>query len=573
MAAAAAQAAAVAQAAQAASFAQAQHVADHAALEGVRDSVLRSFEAEDAASEVVELVLRQATDCMIGNHLDRLAIPYTVRCVIKEALDFVKCAFIGQDTGAIHSEYWHVDPYAPRVAVDPWARAAIEVQGSSMRRALSPTDAHANTQAALSATAPRRAAAHAKRPAAAPSSVGSKSLDKLASTTRSLTSPTGIPNKPSMSTSLDGANSSSVDRGSDKKKRDGADKGKPNAPAALSSPDALTSQTPATMEEQLFVNRARAEERRRAEARALSDKLNRQLEDVKKESNFTVDGAGRVIQIASFDGSAGGAGGRRGFATDADRYKITGGAFGAPLDLAPVRAPANRRGNGPASAPAAPLVAVNQSAPVAAGASTGANNSPTRAPARKRKPDAAAFYQEEATHGPMVDMSLAPAGGVSVRGADQTTKGGELKVPKSRMTRAEFQKLASTQQMVPIDDGFDSPAAGRSPPQAGLPPHPPTEAPRHQQRESEEASKAQQQKQRSQIQPLVPRDEFKAQGVAALPVAKRNASPTTDERASQKQAMREQAKKQAAATSQKRGSSKSHMAGNGSLLVDDEFAD
>jgi hypothetical protein len=466
--------AAAAAAAQSAAFAQQQQHhqqqwLEQQQMEQCRADVLAAHIAETAAAEIVELVVRQSTDVMIGNHLDRLAIPYTVRCVIKEALDFVQCAFVGQDSGCVTETHWHVDPLAPRVVVDPWARAAIAVQqqynsGPVVSTSMSELESTPLGQPSLlqRRVAPKRTpgklhpgggSTPSQSPAGVSSPTSALSPDSNA--------PKTVGGKKALAPVAKGSTASHRD-GTRRTKADGS-AGAGGGSADSSGSGLPPSGTPMSLEEQDFVERTRAEQRRKAEARALHDKLSKGMEELKKaEGNFTVDSTtGKVIAIVPFDANAG----ARRVGTDS-RFAIGGPA---PPELAPVKAPANRRaaGGGPSSAPAAAASSSMMSAsgggsPASASLGGGGRSASTR----QRKPEATEFYHEEASYGPMIE-AVPPSGGVTVKDRDLVAKGGEVKMPKSKMSRGEFQKLASIQAMNPMDDGFFD-KVGSSPSQPGL---------------------------------------------------------------------------------------------------------
>ena len=332
--------------------------------------------------------------------------------------------------------------------------------------------------------------------------------------------------------------------------------------------------------------RVREEQRRRAEAKATHERIARNLEEVKKDGAFTIDGAtGRVIPIQAFDGGGAGGGrggaGRRGVA-DAERFQILSGPAAAVAEggLAPVKAP-GRRGappgapTGPSSAPAA-LMSSSTMSPAAA-AVVGA-----RSRSSNKKPDAADFYTEEASYGPMVE-AVAAAGGVTVKGDkdNQTSKGGDLKAPKTRMSRSEYQKMASMFASQPIDDGFDTTPPLPTRP-GGSPPFPPGGAPPPPQSKGPAATRSEPAPTAglslTASLPDAAAAEYRAQGVASLPLRKQRsleplaaatvpAGGGSPDRQLKRDAARKEAARLAEAKARRRGGPA--IEGEPSLVVDE----
>lgn len=386
------------------------NMSDTAVLESVRHSTVECLEAESAATDVVEAVVEQATQQMISNHLDRLAIPYTVRCVVKETLDFIQTAFVGQDTGRIAEDHWHVDPMATPVVIDPWARGAVSVAAKkpvdiTLAQQLSAQQGSGNLARARStAVPPARAGAGAKaaggragQAAASPAAAGAAGPSSHAS--------------PSAGTG--GARRAG---GTKRAKGDATSGGADNADGKSGGTPASGSTPVMSPEEAEYAAKVRAEQKQRAETRALAEKVSKGIDDV-KQGNFTVDGTtGKVITLHHFDGAA----------ANAKRTDTKFNVGAAPTEpLAPVKAP-----------PGKP-----------SGNSTRPGGKP-----RQRRPEAAEFFTEEASYGPMID-ALQPSGGVAVRDGE-TTKKADLKLPKSKVSRSEFQKLMASQ---PTDFGGAEP--------------------------------------------------------------------------------------------------------------------
>lgn len=331
----------------------------------------RCFDEESTAEAVVSLVMQEvvhgATNLMISNHFDSLSIPYTVRCVTKEVLDFVRTALVGQDGGYARENGWAADAQASPIVTDSWARNAIAVAP----KAVDPGVPHIVTSQASGV----------------------------------------LSSKPKPSISNPGALSTTsvVDRRNERKSTvvDGSEKARGRAKVSEQHPSlevTRNSSIQMSREEAEYVQEQTEEQQKRAEIRSLSEKISKQIEELKTK-DFVVDSvSGRVLPLKQIDPKA--IPSRK----VELRFSVPSATIHATDDLLkPPRAPSISKG---------------------------------KANVKRPKRDAAEFCQEEATYGPMID-GFVPTGGVSVKDGE-VAKRNELKLPKNKLSRAEYRKLVES---------------------------------------------------------------------------------------------------------------------------------
>ena len=371
----------------------------------IRDSVLDENSGEELVCSLMKDVVEEATELMINKHLDRVAIPYTVRCVTREMMDFIHCAFVGQDRGDVRTDGWMGGRNPNAIAVDSWARGAVDVKVKPRVNNATGPLGHTRLSRAedslLGAT---------RRSAPKGSNVGEKKNTKF-------DQQRGDSQESSRNHHAEGAlggrSKSVVNIGALKKKAGGAKKGDtdPNASSegAEGSDDGNGVQQ--SQEEVDYTNKVKAELKKRQETKQLSDRLSKQMEDMKNVKDIVVDGTtGRVIAVKQFDGRA---------AAASDK-----GSRKAEMKF---------------------QVAPDAEAPVSRAQPTIRRAIPGMGGGQRKRGDGSAFVQEENQHGPMIE-GVMPSGGVVVKEGDATRRQ-DLKVPKTKLTRAEYKKMVDTIQI------------------------------------------------------------------------------------------------------------------------------
>ena len=360
-------------------------------LSEVRSSIVDENVGEAAVCSLMQDVVNEATELMISQHLDRVAVPYTVRCVTAEMLDFIHCAFVGQDNGGVRSDGSTHGSHPSAITVDSWARGAVEVKTKK------PEDVKAPVQAPAG-----------ENPNASRRLRSTTSMQNIDKTLKKYGERTGDKDHADLGMTV---------------RTKGPAKSKKNAAGASADDSASQAgqeqnQTQMTPEEQEYANKMKAEQKKKAETRQLAEKLTKQMEELKNVKDVIVDGAtGRVIAVKPFDAKQG--------ATSRKAEP----KFNVPSQHEPVVDPATEK-------PAKPAPKRGAAGPSG----------------RRSKRDGSEFVQEENPYGPMVE-GVQPSGGVVVKEGD-STKRGDLKVPKTKITRAEYKKMvdASNTAVEPTDD-------------------------------------------------------------------------------------------------------------------------
>jgi hypothetical protein len=420
-------------------------------LGDVREAVMQENIGESVVGSLMNDIVNQSTELMINNHLDRVAIPYTVRCVTSEILDFLHCAFVGQDTGKVVSDGWSDGGLADVVQIDTWARGTIDVKVKKQLTTPVP-GSEVNQSALLGATtrSTRRLPSSLSQSKAqlkanedkAKLAADSKSLRGLNSTVSNvkLRKKSVVATEEEALTANGGA--------------------PPKENSAILSPD-----------EEEYANQVKLEQKKKAETRQLAERITKQLEEMKNVSDVVVDSnSGKVIAVKAFD------------------VKNAVSRKAEPKFVVPTQAEV------------VDLVPKEKAGPRKGGA-----GGPNANQAKKPRRDGSEFVQEESAYGPMVEGVL-PSGGVTVK-EGETTKKGDLKVPKTKLSRTEYKKLVDSHVLSsdPMEKGDntddpDNPNVKIVQPSPTAHPAQSVEIPKPQAHQTHEA-----------------RAEFKTQKVAALP--------------------------------------------------------
>jgi hypothetical protein len=371
-------------------------------LDDVRSAVTLELEGEQLICSLMKDVVDEATELMINKHLDRVAVPYTVRCVTREMMDFIHYAFVGQDSGSVRADGWGSGQDPAAIMVDSWARGAVEVKQKV-------AESSASKMVIAAPTDPNTANSRTRNKIVSNASILEKKLSRYEKTVER----DRLAEDKSKSTS-------------------GSTKVKKQATAGLEETTQEDVQ-PMSPEEVEYAMRVKAEMKKKSDTRLLSEKISKQMDELKNVKDVIVDGTtGKVIAVKTFDTKA---------SNDRNprkaelRYSVPQ----APDAVEPSEKKAEK-GNPRRGAPTA-------------GAPAGA---------RRGKRDGSEFVQEENTTGPMV-VDVVPSGGVVVKEGD-VTKRGDLKVPKSKISRQEFKKMIDTHINQPLDGDEDEAGEGSSGP-------------------------------------------------------------------------------------------------------------
>jgi hypothetical protein len=379
-------------------------------LDEVRQNVAASTDGEDVACEIMNTIVAASTERMASNHLDRVAVPYTVRCVVREMLDFINTAFVGQDDGTIVNEHWHVDPQAPRILVDPWARAAVQVAPAKPP----PTDELGAPAIAVAGTGGSRHRVGLHHVAPAGQKAGRSSSSRVDASFRS---------DRGKSLTGDGAAAAAAKKLSLKRQSLSASQNASPSSASGGGPRGggsgdefpVDDEPTTSIEEVEYMEKVVEDQRLKAEARQLAERMSKQMEEM-KHGNFIADGpSGRVVAVQAYDH-------HQAHKRSELRYNLNAAPPPPPpVELAAVRPPAHKR--------------------------VGPSGLSSTGPKRGAK-EGNAFFQEEASYGPMVDTAMAPSGGVALRDGDQV-KRADLKLPSTKVSHSEFHKIK--QDSAPLD--------------------------------------------------------------------------------------------------------------------------
>lgn len=367
--------------------AQMSHHGHGNVLGDVREAVIHENIGESVVGSLMNDIVNQSTELMINNHLDRVAIPYTVRCVTSEILDFLHCAFVGQDTGKVVSDGWSDGGLADVVQIDTWARGTIDVKVKKQLTTPIP-GGEVNQSALLGATTRSTRRLPSSLSQSKAQLKGGDDKAKLASDNKS------IRGLNSTVSNVKLRKKSVVATEEEAPTANGG--GPPKENSAILSPD-----------EEEYANQVKLEQKKKAETRQLAERITKQLEEMRNVSDVVVDSnSGKVIAVKAFD--------VKNAVSRKAEPKFTVPSQAEVVDLVPKEKPGPRKG----------------------GAGPNANQ------AKKPRRDGSEFVQEESAYGPMVEGVL-PSGGVTVK-EGETTKKGDLKVPKTKLSRTEYKKLVDS---------------------------------------------------------------------------------------------------------------------------------
>eukprot|EP01062_Namystynia_karyoxenos_P029351 TRINITY_DN2206_c0_g1_i3.p1 TRINITY_DN2206_c0_g1~~TRINITY_DN2206_c0_g1_i3.p1 ORF type:complete len:584 (+),score=107.86 TRINITY_DN2206_c0_g1_i3:85-1836(+) len=185
-----------------------------ACLEYIRENVMTDEEGEELCFRIMQDVVAQAEEQMIGNYLDRTAIPYTVQTVCKELLDLMQFVFVARDPGDDSTEASRLvavrrgAPAADGRHLGPRRRPAAAAAALRRRPRTGCASAGCRQKASPKGTQPAASPASPPPPGSGRQSMGTPSAGPVSDTRRQprLSRPSAVP------TSAERRDSAATDR-------------------------------------------------------------------------------------------------------------------------------------------------------------------------------------------------------------------------------------------------------------------------------------------------------------------------------------------------------------------------